>query len=268
MPEAGRLVCYTAGLPPALYGETRLYLQSEIAPLRPLMLSWLPALRAYYRRLMGRPHRVLTVSRSSAEAIVRVYGRTAEIVHPPVRTEFFTPAPVRRGHFLAVARLVPQKQLDVLVAAFRSLDATLVIVGQGPWMDRLSAKATANVQFTGWVDDTKLRELYRSSHALICPSVEEFGIVMAEAHACGTPVIAPGAGGACDIVSDPATGVLLDGFDDESLAAVLASFRATDFDPVACRASAERFGEQRFVSRMQQVLAEELAAVERARVPV
>ena len=119
-----------------------------------------------------------------------MYGRGAEVVHPPVRTHFFTPAARRRRHFLAVGRLVPQKQLDDLVDAFRDLDETLVIAGRGPWMDRLRARAPANVRLAGWVDDSALRELYRRSRALVCPSVEEFGIVMAEAHACGIPVIA------------------------------------------------------------------------------
>ncbi len=256
----GRLVCYSTGLPPALYGETNLYLRTEMAPLRPLMTCGLPALRAYYRLLMRRPHRVLTVSRSSAHAIERVYGRSAQVIHPPVRTEFFTPAPRARRHFLAVARLVPQKRLNVLLDAFRVLGEPLIIAGRGLWLDRLRSNAPSNVRFTGWVADRTLRELYRSSRALICPSIEEFGIVMAEAHACGTPVIAPRAGGARDIVDQAATGVLVDDLDHRSLADVAAGIDEADFDPVACRTSAERFAEERFVTRIKQVLDEELLA--------
>ncbi len=258
-PQGGRLVCYSTGLPPALYGETRMYLRTERAPLRPLLRGGVPALRLYYRRLMLRPHRVLTVSRSSAEAIERVYGRTAEVIHPPVRTAFFTPAAAPRRHFLAVARLVPQKRLDLLIDTFRRLDDELVIAGQGPWLDHLRARAPANVRLIGWVDDPTLRELYRSSHALICPSVEEFGIVMAEAHACGTPVIAPRGGGACDIVNERRTGLLLDPVDERSIAAAVLTVRDAGFDRLACRASAERFAEGRFVTGMERVIAEELS---------
>jgi glycosyltransferase involved in cell wall biosynthesis len=118
------------------------------------------------------------------------------------------------------------------------------------------------VRFTGWVDDAELRELYRSSRALICPSVEEFGIVMAEAQACGTPVIAPRAGGAIDIVRDAETGFLLDRIDPRSLAAAVRELEQRSFDPQACRASAQRFSEQQFIGRLDQVLAEEF---ERAR---
>lgn len=261
VPPGGRLVCYCTGPPPALYGEGRMYLRSERALVRPLMLAAAPAIRAYYRRLMRRPHRLVTVSRSSAAALERVYGRQADVVHPPVRTGFFTPGDggLKRD-FLAVARLVPQKNLDRLVGAFRGLEERLVIAGRGPWLDRLRASAPANVSFVGWVDDSQLRELYRSSRALLCPSVEEFGIVMAEAQACGTPVIAPASGGACEIVADPATGILVDRVDAESLSAAVRAASDRDFDPDVCRASAERFAERRFVERMEQVIEEELAA--------
>ena len=259
LPPGARHVCYSTGLPPALYGEARYYLRGEPALLRPLMRALVPASRGFYRRLMRRPDRLITVSSASAAAIERVYGRVAEVVHPPVRTGFFTPARVPRRHFVAVSRLVPQKRVDVLVDAFRGLDETLVVVGSGPWLERLRAQAPANVRFAGWVDDATLRKLYRSSHALVCPSVEDFGIVMAEAHACGVPAIAPRAGGALDIVDDPATGLLVDCVDPASLAAGVREAAAHGFDPQACRASAERFAEERFVARMKRVVAEELA---------
>jgi glycosyltransferase involved in cell wall biosynthesis len=167
---------------------------------------------------------------------------------------------VSRRHFLAVARLVPQKQLGVLIEAFRGSEERLAVVGRGLWIDRLRARAPANVHFYGWVDDVTLRELYRSSHALICPSVEEFGIVMAEAQACGTPVIAPRAGGACEIVDDPRTGILLDQVDARSLAAAARAVKSGSFDPEACRASAERFCEERFIAQMERIIGQELAA--------
>jgi glycosyltransferase involved in cell wall biosynthesis len=260
LPVGGRLLCYSTGLPPALYGEARLYLRNERALLRPFLWSALPALRAQYRRLMRRPDRLVTVSNSSAAALERLYGRQVEVIHPPVRTSFFTPAGVPRTHFLAVARLVPQKQLDVLIEAFRGLRETLVIVGSGALLGRLRAGAPPNVRLTGWVADTTLRQLYRSSRALLCPSVEDFGIVMAEAHACGVPVIAPRAGGACDIVDDPATGILLDAVRPQTVAAAVRGIARRHFDPEMCRTSAERFAEERFVTQMERVVSEELTA--------
>jgi glycosyltransferase involved in cell wall biosynthesis len=113
------------------------------------------------------------------------------------------------------------------------------------------------VRFTGFVDDDELRELYRSSRALIHPSVEEFGIVMAEAHACGTPVIAPRGGGALDIVSDGKTGLLLDRVDPDSIAAAVRELEQRAFKWQDCRKSAERFSEREFIARLDRVLVEE-----------
>ncbi len=259
VPAGARHVSYSAGLPAALYERASLYLPNYPAPLRPLARAAAPVLRAYDRRLMRRPDRVVTNSHVSARAIAKVHDRTPDVVHPPVRTDFFTPAPGERRHVVAVARLVPQKRLDVVVRAFAALDETLVVVGRGAELQRLRALAPPNVRFTGWLADGELRDVYRSARALVCPSVEDFGIVMAEAHACGVPVIAPRAGGALEIVSSPATGLLLNRLDEASIAAAVRALGQHRFDPAACRASAERFSAQRFGERMQAILAEELA---------
>lgn len=265
VPPGARLLCYSAGLPSALYGRRELYLRDYPAPLRPLVRAAVPALQAYERRLMRRPDRMLTNSRDSAAAIERVHGRRAEVIHPPVRTEFFTPGAGPRTHALAVGRVAPQKRFDLLLEAFRLLpDERLVIAGRGAWLERMRRMAPPNVHFPGWVSDAELRELYRSSWALLCPSREEFGIVMAEAHACGVPVIAPRAGGAREIVDDPATGILLDRMDAESVARAARAVRDGGFEAAACRASAERFAAERFVARIGRVVEEELALADRA----
>jgi glycosyltransferase involved in cell wall biosynthesis len=127
----------------------------------------------------------------------------------------------------------------------------VVVAGSGPQLDALRARAGPHARFTGWVSDEQLRELYRSAVALVCPSVEEFGIVMAEAHACGTPVVAPRAGGALDIVQDGVTGRLVD---DHSAHGLGVALREVPQNTAACRRSGERFGEQRFVRRLDEVL--------------
>lgn len=255
-PGARHLVYYT-GPSPALYTRASWYLRAHPALARPLARAAIPALRAHNRRLLQKPDRIVANSSWSAAEIARLEGRTSEVLHPPVRTNFYTPAKRERKHLLFVARLVPHKRLEDVIDAFRSLDAELVVVGHGPQQERLSDEAPSNVRFTGYVDDAELRELYRSSRALICPSIEEFGIVMAEAQACGTPVIAPRAGGALDIVRDEETGLLLERIDARSLAAAVRELDRRSFEPRACAASAERFSEERFIAGFDQVLADE-----------
>ncbi len=257
VPAGARHVLYYAGPSAALFTRAPYYLRSYPAFARPLMRAALPLLRSYYQRLVRSADRVIAVSSWVAEGFGHTHGYRPEVIHPPVRTDFFTPAERPRGHLLFVGRQVSHKRIDEVVDAFRSLSEQLVVVGEGPLLERLRASAPANVRFTGFVDDAELRELYRSSRALIHPSVEEFGIVMAEAHACGTPVIAPRGGGALDIVSDGQTGLLLDRVDPGSIATAVRELEQRSFDWQACRKSAERFSERHFIARLDRVLVEE-----------
>lgn len=254
-----RHICYNAGPPRWLYGHTEQYLRSYSSLLRPALRAAVPALRAHHRALMRRPDRVITNSGWSAAEIRRLFRRVAEPIYPPVKTDFFTPTPRSRRHLLTVARLVPHKRIDRVIEAFQGLDQELVVVGSGPFRDQLRERAPANVTFTGYVDDERLRELYRSSIALICPSTEEFGIAMVEAQATGTPVIAPRRGGALEIVWDGVSGILLDRIDPRSIAEAVRGVVDSQFDRSACRESAERFGEPTFVSKLERVVSEEWA---------
>jgi glycosyltransferase involved in cell wall biosynthesis len=256
---AARHIVYTCGTPASLYPpRSEDYVRARAVPLRPLIRAMRPLLRAHNRGLMNRPHRVLANSSWSAKRIVAAYGRGAEIVHPPIRTTFFTPAELPRSGLLVVARLAPQKRVSVAVDAARLAGEPLTVVGGGRLLERLRRRAPADVRFTGALSDEELRERYRSARALICPSIEEFGIVMAEAQACGTPVIAPRAGGALDIIEDGRTGILAERPDPESVAAAVRRSHSEALDPAACRASAERFSERRFIAELERVLVEEL----------
>jgi glycosyltransferase involved in cell wall biosynthesis len=261
---ATRHIVYTCGPPASLYPpRSEDYDRANAAPLRPLIRALRPALRAHARGLMKRPHRVLANSTWSAERIAATYGRSADVVHPPVRTAFFTPEERPRAGLLTVARLAPQKRVGIAVEAARLAGEHLTVVGGGRLLERWRSQAPVGVSFTGAVSDEELRERYRSARALICPTEEEFGIVMAEAQACGTPVIAPRAGGALEIVEEGRTGILVERPDPESIAAAARASRSAALDPAVCRGSAERFSEQRFLAALERVLAEELRAGER-----
>ncbi|MFY9314751.1 MAG: glycosyltransferase, partial [Burkholderiales bacterium] len=148
-----------------------------------------------------------------ARRIAKCYRREAEVIAPPVDTEYFTPGGARSDNYLAVSRLVGYKRVDLLVEAFRDLpDRRLVIVGDGPELRRLRASAGPNVEFAGRLERAALRERLRRARAFLFAAVEDFGIAPVEAMACGTPVIAFGRGGAAETVAGldaPApTGVL------------------------------------------------------------
>jgi glycosyltransferase involved in cell wall biosynthesis len=251
VPEGARHVGYIGGLPRPLWRHIPHYIEEQPRLKRPLVRASIPFLRAQYRRLLHRPHDLLTNSVASATDLRRIVGRAIDVVYPPVRTKFFTPADQPHGDYLAVARLYLHKRIDVLLEAFRRLpNERLVIAGDGPAAAQLMAVAPPNVTFVGLRQDDELRELYRNSRAVVTASVEEFGISSVEALACGIPVIGPREGGTGEIVSDGRTGVLFDHVAVDDVVAAIRRFESIDFDPAECRRASGRYSEDRFMERI------------------
>jgi glycosyltransferase involved in cell wall biosynthesis len=130
---------------------------------------------------------------------------------------------------LSAGRLVYYKGIDVLIRAMNSVDATLLVAGDGPLRARLEYEADANpvvrkrVRFLGHVED--LTPLYHASDVFALPSVarsEGFGIVQLEAMACGKPVVNTRLDSGVPYVSlDGVTGITVTPGSQEELAAAL-----------------------------------------------
>lgn len=194
---------------------------------------------------------VLANSTAVADRVRRWWGRDAQVVHPPVDVDGYSPDPtVPRGDFFLLAgRLVPYKRPEVAVAAAVRAGVRLVVAGDGRSRAAVQAAAGPGVELRGRVSDDELRDLYRRCRALVMPGEEDFGIVPVEAQACGAPVVALGAGGALDSVRDAVTGVLYqpDTADPVgALAAALRAFRPDRFDSAAIVRHARGFAPQRF----------------------
>ena len=217
------------------------------------------AFRTWDRRTANMVSRFVAISTAVAERIRRSYDREAAVVHPPVRTDYFTPGGERGGYFLYVGRLVSYKQPDLVVEAFAGLDHELIVVGEGHLEESLRRAAGPNVTFAGNVDDERLRDLYRGATALVYPANEDFGIVMVEANACGTPVIAAAEGGALDIVDPEVGGRLLETPDVRSIRAAVQDAARFEIDAGEVRRSAERFTPERFRAGFRAVVEEAVA---------
>lgn len=217
-------------------------------PARALMRGF----RWWDRRSAENVTRFVAISTAVAGRIGNSYGREADVVHPPVRTDYFTPGETSRTdeYFLFVGRLVSYKVPDVVVEAFRGLPHKLIVVGEGQQREELEALAPGNVTFVGSVDDDRLRDLYRGARALVYPADEDFGIVMAEAQACGTPVVALRAGGATDILVEGETGWFVDEQTPSEVAQAVRRAASEELDARAIRANAERFSAERFRAAM------------------
>ena len=204
---------------------------------------------------------MLANSSHVAERIRRVYGREAEVLYPPVDVAAFPPGGTREDYYLTVSRLEAYKRIDLLVAAFaQRLDRRLVVVGGGPEMRRLRAMAPPNVEFAGRLPTSEVLAHMQRARAFLFAGIEDFGIVIAEAQACGTPVIALGRGGAAEIVrgedAPQPTGVL---FAEQSAGAVLDALQRFERDPArfaaaSCHDNALRFDRGRFRQRFADAL--------------
>lgn len=228
-------------------------------PLRVPARVAMKGFRRWDRRVAEHVTRFVANSSAVARRIADSYGREADVVHPPVDTVFFTPAGDRGERFLYVGRLTGYKRPDVVVEAFVGLPYGLDVVGEGTQLERLRATAPPNVTFLGSVSPASLRDLYRRARALVYPVDEDFGIAMAEAQACGTPVIGLATGGAVDIVEHGRTGLLVGRQDVDSIRAAVVSTMTCAFSRDDIRANAERFSAARFRDAMRRIVSEVVA---------
>jgi len=228
--------------PPRWLGARLLpyYVRGHPWPVRTAVRATIGLQRRYQRRLRARATVLLSTARGTAGMLPEPAG----VLYPPVDVERFAGVGDPDGHVLAIGRLVAHKRFDVLVEAMRGRPERLVVAGAGPEREALRRSAPPNVALPGWVDDDRLVELLRGARALVHPMLEEFGMVMAEAHAAGVPVVAPRAGGAVEIVDDDRTGRLLDAVTPATIGAALDDLPA---DPAACHRSAARFSTARFL---------------------
>lgn len=201
--------------------------------------------RKWDRATASHVTRFIANSIHTAQLIKGVFARDAAVIHPPVRTDFFTPDPSipRERFWLVVSALEPYKRIDLAIEAAQRAHARLVIAGSGSQRAALERLSGPSVEFRGRVSDEQLRDLYRRAALLIFPQVEDFGIVAAEALACGLPVVARAEGGALDIIQEGVTGAL---FRDSSPASIASAASRAPHNAPACRAGALRFSTAQF----------------------
>jgi glycosyltransferase involved in cell wall biosynthesis len=192
-------------------------------------------------------------------------------VYNGIDTASFPFSAKKDDYLLFLSRMAEEKAPHLAVEAARRLGRKLVLAGKVDWrdvayFDRVMRPLIDGdrVVFLGEADAQLKRRLYRDAAALLLPLQweEPFGLVMIEAMACGTPVIAFPRGAAPEIVTHGETGFLVDGV-EEMAAAVL---RLGSIDPSVCRASVEaRFDTavmtDRYVDLYERILAEEHRAM-------
>jgi glycosyltransferase involved in cell wall biosynthesis len=220
--------------------------------------SWLARMTLHYMRLWdlrtapGVDH-FIGISHFIRRRIAKVYRRDAQVIYPSVDVDRFDVGTAREDFYITASRMVPYKHIPLIAAAFaRMPDKRLLIIGDGPERALVEAAAGANVTLLGFLDDAEVADHFRRAKAFVFAAEEDFGIVPLEAQACGTPVIAYGAGGSLETIrgEDAAqpTGLFFAEQSVDSIVDAIRRFEAmpVPIDPHACRANAERFSNRRF----------------------
>jgi glycosyltransferase involved in cell wall biosynthesis len=196
-------------------------------------------------------------SQHTAHRIWRCYRRQAAVIYPPVNIERFPFQCQKEEFYLTVSRLVSYKRVSLIVEAFNQLGLPLVVIGTGPELEAIGKLAQSNVQVLGFQPDSVVEEYMARAKAFVYAACEDFGIALVEAQACGTPVIAYGAGGALETVRDirqhpdSPTGLL---FQPQSVGALIEAVKIFEsskgaFSPERGRLNASGFTPEVFSDR-------------------
>lgn len=223
-------------------------------------LSWI------IRRVFKAAVVIIANSHNSAELLSRDWGVQKEkiaVLHPGMDADRFVPAPrdeqIReflswdgRKTILTVGRLQRRKGHDMMIQALprireRVPDVLYSIIGDGEERQRLQALArdlevTDQVQFLGEVTDAQMIQCYQQCALFALPNrtdgadIEGFGMVLAEAQACGKAVLAGDSGGTRETMLIEETGVIADCKSPDTLAAaVIDLLTARDLEAMGAR---------------------------------
>ncbi len=253
-------VCYCHTPMRYLWDQRDDYIRRVPKILRPVLRSQLERLRTWDVVSAARVDHFVANSRLVARRIERYWRREAEVIPPPVDTDFFRPGGERGSHLLMVAALVPYKRVEVGIAVAKELGLPLHIVGEGPLRRTLAWNASGSVRFLGRVSRERLRDEFRSAALLLVPNVEDFGMVTVEALACGTPVVGLEESGTADIVISGQHGELAPEGSVTILTTVCRTAMGRSYDPATLRLRAESFSRQRFRRRFAYLLERVLPA--------
>jgi len=169
----------------------------------------------------------------------------AGVVHNSIDVDSFPFRRDKEGYLLHMARLAPEKGAHLAVEAATRAGMRLILAGKAcvpsefEYFEQVLTPALAGTQalWVGEADAARKRELFAGARGFLVPLLweEPFGLVMIEAMACGTPVIAYRRGAATEIVEHGRNGFLVDDVDGM----VEAIPRLGEIDPAVCRRSVE-----------------------------
>jgi glycosyltransferase involved in cell wall biosynthesis len=195
----------------------------------------------------NRVDHIVANSKYIAKRINKVYRREATVIYPPVDIANFSLEHNKEEYYLTASRMVPYKKIDLIVEAFSKMaEKKLLVIGDGPEMEKVKKKAGVNIELLGHVSYQEMISYMQKAKAFVFAAEEDFGIVPVEAQACGTPVLAFGKGGALETVEEGVSGSF---FYEQTVASIVDGVERMnnfEFKSDLVRNNAEKFAKDRF----------------------
>lgn len=191
----------------------------------------------------------IAISYHVKDRIKRIYNLDASVIYPPVDTDFFELFEKKENYYLVASRMVPYKKIPLIVEAFNHTpDKKLLVIGNGPELNRVKSIAKKNIEILGYQDKNTLKYYMQRAKAFIFGALEDFGIAPIEAQSTGTPVIAYKKGGVCETIIEGRTGVF---FENQSVEDIIKATKDLDkiydnLNPKEIRQNALRFSKIKF----------------------
>ncbi|MBE9030254.1 glycosyltransferase [filamentous cyanobacterium LEGE 11480] len=236
--------------------DTQTYLReySDFQNFYPILDKIFRVMRQQDLKYAQEPDIYIANSSTVAERIRKIYGKPAMVINYPIDTDQFEFSNQKDNYYLASARMISYKRLDVIIEAFNWLGWPLKITGEGPEYDRLKSQAMSNVELLGHVSDHERKTLMTNAKSVVIAALEDYGLVPIEANASGTPVISYGAGGVLDTQVSGETGVFFQRQTPESLHNALISANTMNWDYAKIRNHAiDNFSEATFFQRVEKM---------------
>lgn len=259
----------------------QLHLSFILTPMRKLWveretngLFGLPVVRNMYDNLIerqqewdfvasARPDYLVAISQTISDRIKHYWRRDAHtIIYPPVDNEYFRPRKkvAKENYLVTHSRLVRHKRVDVLIKGCLELNQELIIIGDGPELERLKRISgnSSLVTFTGFISNQEKKLLLQKAKGYVFAGDEDFGISTVEAIASGTPALVYKAGGSTEIVAEGVNGMFFSEQSVQSFMQLLPRFVAAiengSFSQEALIDSVAKFDKRVFLAQLFDLL--------------
>ncbi len=237
--------------------------------MRALLALATPMLKRWDRRAAATASRYFAISSVVKPRIQDAYGIDATILPAPQSLDATLPLePVAElvdwrdeGYYLCISRLLPYKNVDKVMHAFRNTDRRLVVVGSGPQESELNELAQHNIRMVKDLSDGQIRWLYKHCRGLVAASYEDFGLTPLEAASYGKPSAVLRWGGFLDTVSENETGVYFDEPVPELIEQAVTTLTGHDWSRSAMDEHLDQFSEKRFSGALHEAVSEALRGV-------